>query len=125
MAKSNLMNAESIMVDRRLFPRLYISLYFDVVELHGSGESRSDRALLKDISLTGLRFMSETPPTLKPGDVADFIFKFPQSASNPLLVNEIRAKGLIKRIEPPQAESAQFGVVVEFLSGPFFKQPDY
>ena len=126
MVKSNLMNTESILVDRRLFPRLYISLYFEyVVQLHGSGESRSDRALLKDISLTGLRFMSETSPRLKPGDVADFIFKFPQSDSNPLLVNEIRAKGLIKRIDPPQEESGQFGVVVEFLSGPVFKQADY
>jgi hypothetical protein len=119
------MNAGGILVDRRQFPRLYISLYFDVVELHGSGESRSDRALLKDISLSGLRFMSETPPQLKPGDVADFIFKFPQSDSNPLLVNEIRAKGLIKRVEPPMEESTQFVVVVEFLSGPFFKQPNY
>ena len=126
MVKSNLMNAESILVDRRLFPRLYISLYFEyVVQLYGSGESRSDRALLKDISLTGLHFMSETSPKLKPGDVADFIFKFPQSDLNPLLVNEIRAKGLIKRIDPPQEESAQFGVVVEFLSGPIFKQADY
>ncbi len=119
------MNTESILVDRRLFPRVYISLYFEYVQLCASGESRSDRALLKDISLNGLRFMSETSPKLKPGEVADFIFKFPQSDSNPLLVNEIRGKGLIKRIEPPQEESGQFEVVMEFLSGPFFKQPDY
>ncbi|MFI5330825.1 MAG: hypothetical protein ACHQ2F_07290 [Desulfobaccales bacterium] len=125
MAKSNLMNAESMVVDRRLFPRVHISLYFEFVHLCASGESRSDRALLKDISLTGLHFMSETSPELKPGEVADFIFKFPQSDSNPLLVNEIRAKGLIKRIDPPLEESAQFGVVVEFLSGPIFKQADY
>ena len=96
------MNAENIVVDRRLFPRVNISLYFELVQLPGSGESRSDRALLEDISMTGLRFMSETPPTLKPGDVADFIFRFPQSDSNPLLVNEIKAKGLIKRIDPPR-----------------------
>ena len=125
MAKSNLMNAESIVVDRRQFPRVNISLYFEFVQLCASGESRSDRALLKDISLTGLHFMSETAPALQPGEVADFIFKFPQSDSNPLLVNEIRAKGLIKRIDPPLEESGQFGVVVEFLSGPVFKQADY
>ena len=115
-----------MLVDRRVFPRLYISLYFEyVVQLDGSGESRSDWAVLKDISMTGVHFMSETFPQLKPGDVADFIFKFPQSDLNPLLINEIRAKGLIKRIDPPREESAQFGVVVEFLSGPVFKHADY
>ena len=118
------MNTESIAADRRLFPRVYMSLYFELVQLCASGESRSDRALLKDISLTGLHFMSETSPELKPGEVADFIFKFPQSESNPLLVNEIRAQGLIKRIDPPREEAGQFGVVVEFLSGPIFKQAD-
>ena len=124
-SESSLAHSESILVDRRQFPRVYISLYFEYVQLCASGESRSDRALLKDISLSGLRFMTETSPKLQPGDVADFIFKFPQSDSNPLLVNEIRAKGLIKRIDPPQEESAQFGVVVEFLSGPIFRQADY
>ncbi len=120
------MNSESCLVDRRTFPRLYISLFFEyVVQLYGSGESRSDRALLKDISLTGLHFVSETFPTLKPGDVADFIFKFQQSDLNPHLVNEIRAKGVIKRIDQPQEESAKFGVVVEFLSGPIFRHADY
>ncbi len=120
------MNTASILVDRRLFPRLYISLYFEyVVQLNGSGKSRSGRALLKDISITGLHFMSETSPRLEPGEVADFIFKFPQSDLNPLLINEIRAKGLIKRIDPPRGKSGQFGVVVEFLSGPVFKHADY
>ncbi len=124
-AMNRVMNTESMVVDRRQFPRVNISLYFEFVQLCASGESRSDRALLKDISLTGLHFMSETAPALKPGEVADFIFKFPQSDSNPLLVNEIKAKGLIKRIDPPREESGQFGVVVEFLSGPIFKQADY
>ena len=120
------MNTASNLVDRRLFPRLYISLYFEyVVQFPGSEESISDWALLKDISMTGLHFMSDTPPRLNPGDVAEFIFKFPQSDLNPLLINEIRAKGVIKRIDPPRKESGQFGVVVEFLSGPVFKQADY
>jgi hypothetical protein len=120
------MNTETISADRRLFPRLYISLYFEyVVQMYGSGESISDRALLRDISMTGLHFMCETCPKLKTGDIAEFIFKFQQSDLNPLLTNEIRAQGLVKRIEPPSEESPQFGVVVEFLSGPVFKHADY
>ncbi|MCX5893167.1 MAG: PilZ domain-containing protein [Deltaproteobacteria bacterium] len=119
------MHSESVESDRRLFPRLYISLYFEyVVRLYGSGESLSDRALLRDISMTGLHFMSKTSPKLQPGDVAEFIFKFQQSDLNPLLKNEIRAKGVIKRIDPPLEAADQFGVVVEFLSGPVFKHAD-
>jgi len=119
------MNSEGVGVDRRLFPRLYISLYFEYqARLTGSDEIMSDRALLKDISITGLHFMSEALPRLKPGDIADFTFKFQQSDLDPSITNEIRAKGLIKRIEPPTAESPQFGVVVEFLSGPVFQETE-
>ena len=116
------MNSEGVGVDRRLFPRLYISLYFDYqARLPGSEEILSDRALLKDISMRGLHFLSEAPPKLKTGDIADFTFKFQQSDLDPSITNEIRAQGLVKRIEPPTEESPQFGVVVEFLSGPVFK----
>jgi hypothetical protein len=116
------MNLESSFEDRRLFPRLYISLYFEyVAQLYGSDESMSDWAILKDISLTGLNFRSENAPKLKPGDIADFTFKFHQSDLNPLLVNEIRARGLVKRIEASDGESPHFNIVVEFLSGPVFK----
>lgn len=115
-----------MMADRRTFPRLYIFLPFEyVVQLDGAEEPRSDRATLKDISMTGLRFTCTTTPSLKPGDVGDFIFKFPQSDLNPLQINEMRAKGLVKRINPVPDGSAQFEVVVEFLSGPIFKQADY
>ena len=114
--------AARVYKERRLFPRLSISLYFEYqAKLSGSGASLSGWALLKDISMSGLHFMSLTPPKLKPGDLADFTFKFQQSDTNPLIVNEIMAKGLIKRIDPPMAESLRFGVVVEFLSGPVFK----
>lgn len=102
-----------------------MSLYFEYqAKLSGSDDSFSDWALLKDISMTGLHFMSKTSPKLQAGEIADFTFKFQQSDSNPLIINEITAKGLVKRVEPPDAESLLFGVVVEFLSGPVFKPAD-
>jgi hypothetical protein len=120
------MDAEDALEERRLFPRLYISLPFEYQALlSDSGEFLSDSAFLRDISLTGLHFLCETLPKLNPGDIADFTFKFQQSDLNPLIINEIRATGLVKRIEPPLEESPQFGVVVEFLSGPIFKHADY
>lgn len=117
------MKAEGVLVDRRLFPRLYISLYFEYqARMSGSDEILWDRALLKDISISGLHFLSEAPPKLKPGDTGNFTFKFRRNDLNPFIINEIMGKGLIKRIEPPTEESRLFGVVVEFLSGPVFQE---
>ena len=52
-------------MERRLFPRIYTSLGFEYqVQLQGSKDSFSNRAVMKDISLGGLHFMSETAPIL-------------------------------------------------------------
>ncbi len=79
---------------------------------------------MKNISMSGLFFLSQTKPFLKTDDIADFVFKFPQTRPNPLIPKEIRAKGVIKRIEQPHAESPDFGVAVKFLSGPVFVYGD-
>src|SRR5208337_2805028 len=108
-------------MERRLFPRVYKSLQFEYqAKLQGSLDSFSSRAVMKDISMSGLHFMSETAPILQPGDIADFIFKFQPDYTNPLIPHKIKAKGKVKRIEQPTKESPNFGVALEFLSGPFF-----
>jgi hypothetical protein len=107
------------LMERRLFPRVYKSFRFEYqVQLHGSGDFFSNLAVMKDISLGGLYFMSETAPTLQPDDIADFIFKFQPDQVNPLIPHKIKAKGKVKRIEQPTKESPNFGVALEFLSGP-------
>ncbi len=112
-------------MDRRLFPRFYASMPFEYqVQLHDSDESLSDQAILKNISVSGLCFMSADPPLLKPGDIADFILKFRHSHSNPCINNEIRATGIVRRIEPPLEESPHFGIAIEFITGPVFMPAD-
>jgi c-di-GMP-binding flagellar brake protein YcgR len=111
-------------MERRLFPRVYQSLQFEYqAQLQGSEDSFSNRAVMKDISLGGLH-MSEPPPTLQPDDIADFIFKFQPDQANPLIPHKIKAKGKVKRIEQPTKESPNFGVALEFLSGPVFVYAD-
>jgi hypothetical protein len=67
-------------MERRLFPRVYKSLQFEYqAQLQGSEHSFSNRAVMTDISLGGLHFMSETTPKLQPEDIADFIFKFSET----------------------------------------------
>jgi len=112
-------------MERRLFPRIYISLQFEYhAQLQGSEDSFSNRATMKDISLGGLYFMSETAPILQPDDIADFIFKFQPEHAKPLFPHVIKAKGEVKRIEQPTKESPNFGVALEFLSGPVFVYAD-
>jgi c-di-GMP-binding flagellar brake protein YcgR len=112
-------------VDRRQYTRLNITLRFEYhAQLQGAADLLTDQAILKNISMNGLLFMSEATPILKPGDVAEFIFKFQHSNSNPFFTNEIRATGKVKRVEAPLAGSPLFGIVVEFLSGPVFMPAD-
>jgi hypothetical protein len=112
-------------VEKRLFPRTYKSLQFEYhVQLPGSEDSFANRAVMKDISLRGLRFISKATPQLKADDIADFIFKFLPADLNPLIPHEIRAQVKVKRIEQPTEKSPNFGVAVEFLSGPIFVYSD-
>jgi hypothetical protein len=45
---------------------------------------------MKDISMGGLYFMSETAPILQPDDIANFIFKFQPDQVNPLIPHIIK-----------------------------------
>jgi hypothetical protein len=111
-------------MERRLFPRFYISLQFEYqAQLQGSEDSFSSRAVMTDISFGGLH-MSETAPILQPDDIADFIFKFQPDQAKPFPPHIIRAKGKVKRIEQPTKESPNFGIALEFLSGPLFVYAD-
>jgi hypothetical protein len=112
-------------MERRLFPRLYQSFRFEYqAQLQGSKNFVSNLAVMKDISLGGLYFMSETAPMLQPDDIADFIFRFLPEHARPIIPRKIEAKGKIKRIEQPTKESPDFGVALEFLSGPVFVYGD-
>ncbi len=111
-------------MERRLFPRIYKTLPFEYqAQLQGSKEPFSTQAVMTDISIGGLH-MNETAPILQPDDIADFIFKFQPDQANPLIPYKIKAKGKVKRIEQPTKESPNFGIALEFVSGPVFVYAD-
>ncbi|MGP7988970.1 MAG: PilZ domain-containing protein [Desulfobaccales bacterium] len=108
-------------MEQRLFPRVYKSFRFEYQAQYQSSEKFfSDLAVMKDISLGGLYFMTETAPMMQPDDIADFIFKFLPEDARPLIPRMIKAKGKVRRIEQPAKESSDFGIALEFLSGPVF-----
>jgi c-di-GMP-binding flagellar brake protein YcgR len=110
-----------ILMDRRQFPRLQVSLPIEYhANIHDSAASYSNKAVLKNISIGGVYFVSEGTPILEPGDIADFIFKLMHNHSNSIITKEIRGKGRVTRVENQDEESFNFGIAVEFLSGPLF-----
>jgi hypothetical protein len=103
-------------MERRLFPRVYKSWRFEYQgQLQGSKDFISNVAVMRDLSVGGLYFMSETPPMLQPDDIADFIIKFLPEDANPIIPHVIKAKGRVKRLEHPTQESSDFGVALERL----------
>ncbi len=112
-------------MERRLFPRINASLQLEYQAiLPGSEVSFARPAVMKDLSMGGVYFISETAPLLQPDDIADFIFEFQPGQANPLIPLKIEAKGKVKRIVHPANGSSAFGIALEFLSGPVFIYAD-
>jgi hypothetical protein len=57
-------------------------------------------------------------------DIADFIFKFLPDPAEPRNSQIITAKGKVKRLEQLIKEPHNFGIALEFLSGPGFVYGD-
>jgi hypothetical protein len=107
-------------MERRQHIRFYFSLPMEFqVQVSDAEESWESRAVLKNISQGGLYFECETAPQLKRGSVAEFTFTT-EPPKYSFINSPIKAQAVVKRIEPRVAGSDNFGVAVQFLSGPLF-----
>jgi hypothetical protein len=107
-------------MERRQHIRFYFSLPMEFqVQLSDSDDSWESRAVLKNISQGGLYFECETAPQLKRGSVAEFTFTT-EPPKYSFINSPIKAQAVVKRIEPKVAGSDNFGIAVQFLSGPLF-----
>jgi PilZ domain-containing protein len=108
------------MNESRQHTRLDFSLPMEVqVQFTNPDGSWQSAAILMNFSLGGLYFECETLPQVKPGNIAEFTFKAipSQYRDND---SPIRARAVVKRLESLAAGLANFGVAVEFLTGPKF-----
>jgi c-di-GMP-binding flagellar brake protein YcgR len=108
-------------MERRQHIRFYFSLPMEFqVQVSDSEESWESRAVLKNISQGGLYFECEgAAPQLKRGSVAEFTFTT-EPPKYSFINSPIKAQAVVKRIEPRVAGSDNFGIAVQFLSGPLF-----
>ena len=107
-------------MEKRQEIRLHFSLPMEFqAQLSDSEESWESRAVLKNISPDGLYFECEIAPQVKWGSVAEFTF-ITEPPTCGFINSPIKVHAVVQRIDPPAAGSVNFGVAVQFLSGPLF-----
>jgi hypothetical protein len=108
-------------MDRRQYPRTNaaIPIAFQVRRLAAPGTAWLGRGWLTNLSLTGIYFVPNDRPPLKPGDIGEFTFTPDQSHGHTTKSFLIKARGKVMRIARGE-DQAPFGIAVAFLSGPYF-----
>jgi hypothetical protein len=104
-------------MENRRHPRLYLTMPIRfVVKQPETKESQTGQGVLKNISSGGIFFQVESPLPVQPGHVRDFSFFLTPEHQQQCELAHLGAQGLVLRIEPPDPNSAAYGVAVQFLS---------
>ena len=101
-------------MERRRFPRMVTNLRIRYqIHLRDSEESSTGKGILGNISQGGMYFKCCPPLRLADGDQGDFIIDTTPVAR---YTSRVKALGKVVRIEPPEKNSADFGIAVQFLA---------
>lgn len=105
------------LAERRRYNRLVIPLSVEYhTHLPETGEICLGKGVLRDISLSGSFFHTEPAVPLKPGQIVTLTI----TASLPCInreTSQLKAKGEVVRLEPPDPANPYYGVAVHFLEG--------
>jgi hypothetical protein len=101
-------------MERRKFPRIFTNLPMGYhVHLLDSDEYSTGKGFLANISQGGFYF--KCPPlSLEDGNIGDFTIDL--SSSSGLSNSRLKVSARVVRIEPPEKNSLDFGIAVQFLS---------
>ncbi len=101
-------------MEKRKYPRLDMDLRM-TYQIHStdSGKFSSGLGVLKNICQGGMFFKCPPPLPIDGGDIRDFTVD-----TIPIMrrVSRLKALGKVVRIEPPEENSSDFGIAVQFLS---------
>jgi hypothetical protein len=104
-------------MDKRQHPRLHLQLPIRfIVAQPERRDSQDGEGILKDISRGGILFKAEPPLPVEPGQVREFSFFLKPENATECDLAHFHAQGLVLRIDPPDPNSAAYGVAVQFLS---------
>ena len=104
-------------MDKRRHPRLHLQLPIRfIVEQPETQDYQDGEGMLKDISHGGIFFTVEPPLPVEPGHIREFSFFLTPENAKQRDQARLHAQGLVLRIDPPDPNSAAYGVAVQFLS---------
>ena len=101
-------------MERRKYPRLDVDMAMAyLIHSPDSGKSSAGMGVLKNISQGGMFIKCPLPLPIDDGDIRDFIID-----TMPIMqhISRLKALGKVVRIEPPEENSFDFGIAVQFLS---------
>jgi hypothetical protein len=109
--------ADSVMENRR-YNRLVVPLSVEFhTHLPETGYACSGTGILRDISLSGSFFHTESPCDFKPGQIVSLTIAAPLPFLDYQEITHLKAKGQVVRLEPPAASAPYYGIAVQFLEG--------
>ena len=108
-------------MERRNYPRIkaFIPIEIQVRHPESTEEPLIGGGVVANLSLTGIFFIPDDQPPIKPGDIRDFTFTLAQPIEGLPKPLFIQARGRVVRIELIEFHEG-LGVAVDFLTGPYF-----
>jgi hypothetical protein len=104
-------------MEKRRHPRLHFEVPIRfIVEQPEMRDSQDGEGILQDISQGGILFKVEPPLPVEPGQIREFSFFLKPENAEKCDPAHFHAQGLVLRIDPPDPNSAAYGVAVQFLS---------
>jgi hypothetical protein len=110
-------------MEKRRFPRIYTDAPIKCRAcLSETGESWSEKGIMKNISLGGVYIRGKPPPLLKLGDIQEFTIT---TVPGPYFdyISRFSARGKVVRTEPPELGSPDCGIAIQFLTPPEIDSP--
>ena len=113
---------EDAVEERRRHPRFYTSIPIRyLVKLPGTpGVGWIGCGVLKNVSHSGVYFISTDTPPLEQDQIRDFTIVPDKRDLEFSKIANIKARSRVVRIDPQQTETHDLGIALEFLSVPIF-----
>jgi c-di-GMP-binding flagellar brake protein YcgR len=109
------------LLERRRFNRIFVSLPVEYqASLPGSDAPCQGQGCLRDISLSGIYFHTNSDIPFQQGQIISLSIFAPLEYLEGSDISHLRATGQVIRFDPPEPNRPLGGVALNFLEGPTF-----
>ncbi|MFZ5448293.1 MAG: PilZ domain-containing protein [Thermodesulfobacteriota bacterium] len=113
------------LLERRRFSRIFVSLPVEYyAHLPNADSSYRGQGCLRDISLSGIYFHTDSGISFQQGQILSLSIFAPLQYLESSDISHLRATGEVIRFDPPDTDGTLSGVALNFLEGPSFVSND-